>query len=848
MLNKKYPSGNEKRKKKMEEEEKIKPLKGSLQKLWKKVKMSNDSIEKEVCEVVGNEINNIAQPFPQDEDVVNEERKNEIIGEETDVTENVANESREETNSSESRSFSLNIYDPRLWDGLDSKMRDLLVENCPIRENNIKFPKDKCGRGFSTYYFDQKLRNGELADRKWLVYSKEVNKVFCFCCKVVKKVRAKSNLASVGVDDWVHLGEKLKQHEDSLEHLTNLRAWAELQVRLRTNQTIDKELQEQIKKDNEHWKQVMIRIIAVVKRLAMNNLAFRGKNEKIFEDSNGNFLGFLESISEFDQVMKHHFRLIQDKDIHYHYLSHKIQNNLIAMLASSVKSTIMKRIKEAKYFSIILDCTPDASRVEQMTMVIRCVDVVSYPIKIEEYFLEFLNVENTSGLGLFGELEVALNSLDLNINDVRGQGYDNGSNMRGKHQGVQKRLLDVNPRAFYMPCGCHSLNLVLSDMANSCVKGKSFFGACQAIYNVFANSTKRWNILLEYVDDLTLKSLCVTRWESRIESVKAIRYQAPKIRDALMKLSHVSDDPKICWDAEKLASNEFSSFEFILSLIIWHEILYKINLVSKNLQSEDMRLDVAIASLKGLVSFFEKYRENGFTSAMVDAKELAIEMDIELVFSIKRRIKRNRQFDENPNTEREQQSASENYRTNYFLVLVDMALSQLKIRFEQIELFEYVFGFLFDASRLISLDDEGLKDCCLKLEKSLTHGDDCDIDAKRLLSELQILQEMLPTAAYDYEIPWNSVKILEFVKKMDMFPNILVAYRVLLTIPITVASAERSFSKLKLIKSYLRTSMSQDRLNGLALLSIEKNMLKNINVENIIDDFASKNARRGHFR
>lgn len=81
-----------------------------------------------------------------------------------------------------------------------------------------------------------------------------------------------------------------------------------------------------------------------------------------------------------------------------------------------------------------------------------------------------------------------------------------------------------------------------------------------------------------------------------------------------------------------------------------------------------------------------------------------------------------------------------------------------------------------------------------------------------------------------------------------MFPNILVAYRVLLTIPITVASAERSFSKLKLIKSYLRTSMTQDRLNGLAILSIEKHMLKNINVEHIIDDFASKNARRSHFK
>ena len=98
---------------------------------------------------------------------------------------------------------------------------------------------------------------------------------------------------------------------------------------------------------------------------------------------------------------------------------------------------------------------------------------------------------------------------------------------------------------------------------------------------------------------------------------------------------------------------------------------------------------------------------------------------------------------------------------------------------------------------------------------------------------------MLPDEACQYGNAWNSIKVMEFVKKMDMFSNILVAYRVLLTVPITVASAERSFSKLKLIKSYLRTTMTQDRLNGLTILSIEKNMLKTIDVEHIIDYFAS---------
>ena len=102
-------------------------------------------------------------------------------------------------------------------------------------------------------------------------------------------------------------------------------------------------------------------------------------------------------------------------------------------------------------------------------------------------------------------------------------------------------------------------------------------------------------------------------------------------------------------------------------------------------------------------------------------------------------------------------------------------------------------------------------------------------------------------------IPSTKVTALEALRFVcdnglkDTLPNLSVALRILLTIPITVASGERSFSKLKLIKNYLRSSMSQDRLNSLALLSIEKDTAHSLSYFELVHDFAFMKARKGKF-
>ncbi|KAG6932927.1 hypothetical protein G0U57_020337, partial [Chelydra serpentina] len=115
-----------------------------------------------------------------------------------------------------------------------------------------------------------------------------------------------------------------------------------------------------------------------------------------------------------------------------------------------------------------------------------------------------------------------------------------------------------------------------------------------------------------------------------------------------------------------------------------------------------------------------------------------------------------------------------------------------------------------------------------------------DIDASDLGDELKAPSRCISAGS-------TPKAVLEYMctnKMTTLFPNAFVALRILLTLPVTVASGERSFSKLKLIKTHLLSTMTQERLVGLATISTEHKLAQTLDFQEAVQIFATKKARK----
>lgn len=107
----------------------------------------------------------------------------------------------------------------------------------------------------------------------------------------------------------------------------------------------------------------------------------------------------------------------------------------------------------------------------------------------------FLLVEKTTGSTLTDLVLNELDKLGIPLLNCRGQGYDNGANMKGKHCGMQARIKVLEPRASFVPCSSHSMNLVILDAVQCSSDAVAFFDTVESLYVFCSSSVARWSIL-----------------------------------------------------------------------------------------------------------------------------------------------------------------------------------------------------------------------------------------------------------------------------------------------------------------------------------------------------------------
>jgi len=241
----------------------------------------------------------------------------------------------------------LSMIDRETWtdNNMTQHIRADVVKFGPYQVKDFDFPYsviDGTKRKFSTFYYTRKLKNCEIIERNWLVYSKSCDRVFCFCCKLFSSSGPQQSLLStIGTNNWKCLSENLKSHERSSQHLKSVQIWMELKLRISENSTIDKAHQSAIEKEKQHWENVMIRIITPIQYLAKHNDAFRGSSDVVNTENNGKFIGIIEMMGKFNPTIMEHLCRIKNKETRIHYLGHDIQNELIELMATEIKTIIL---------------------------------------------------------------------------------------------------------------------------------------------------------------------------------------------------------------------------------------------------------------------------------------------------------------------------------------------------------------------------------------------------------------------------------------------------------------------------------------------------------------------------
>ncbi|XP_018329034.1 zinc finger MYM-type protein 1 isoform X2 [Agrilus planipennis] len=651
----------------------------------------------------------------------------------------------------------------------------------------------------------------------WLCSSTVLEKLFCWPCLLFSNKNSVWN--KEGFSDLLNITRALRKHADSVEHLKS-----ELMLRnFDKNQSMS---QNSVNfrlfkiQFNEHVRlnRLLLHVVIdAVLYLGKQHLAFRDHDDSIDPINQGNFKELLSLLLIRSPIeIRNQYEKIKNV---FTGDCQSIENDLIGCISEYINDYVTTEISESNFFSIEVDDATDITQSSQCSLIIRLVNSEG---KLVERFMGFHDVsaDRTSDM-LYNILHTILEQFNYEHKLV-GQCYDGSSVMSGHLNTLQKKIKDKAPQAVFVHCVVHHLNLVLQQSLVKILSCRLFFASVSGISSFFKDSENS-----SYTHNSTSPTVPKTRWSCHSKLLNVIIEDWNKLKDVFEFIVTCEQSDKKSIQPAKGFLNDMNSFEFTFLAVVFNEIFCSFDILYDILRKRSLDIIYCMSEVKKTCEILRGKRTDEVFNTLF-LKTIAL-----TEFNTKTSVKRK-------DVDFDQDQIKTKCQVQFFEIL-DHILMEMDVRFQDCEKIKFVC--LIDTTQF-----ERYKSCFPSeaLQNLQFHYPNIFTKMQRLRNELSLIY-----ADENYRSKTTLEVFEQLHENKDTFTETFKLFSLVLTIPSTGVSVERSFSCLARIKTYSRSTMStsQKKLLSLANISIQKELLLDIMkkqpfYEDIIDKFASLNDRK----
>ncbi|KAF0714306.1 zinc finger MYM-type protein 1-like [Aphis craccivora] len=513
-------------------------------------------------------------------------------------------------------------------------------------------------------------------------------------------------------------------------------------------------------------------------------------------------------------------------------------------MSRMVIKSIANEVQKSKYFSVLADETKDISKTEQLSVMVR----YYYNNTVNERFLGYASCSELNSKASFEFIKKTLAACGINIQNCIAQTYDGASVMSGHQNGVQAIFQTEVPKALYTHCYNHRLNLVIVDVCKNIPEIEQFITLLQQLYNFVSRSTVHMVFLdlqkkmFPKTKTIELKKLCETRWICQIAACVAVR---ETFSVTLLLLNKISVESKSDRSMEAKSILVHINFEFIFCLHLFCDTFSQIKIVSDYLQFPNSDIGTSCIMVESLIDYLKEFRTvDRLFNVLLEKVVLFTEINNILLPEENLMCRRTHRklpvrfasyITELPTSENSTVMCKNDVKIIIFNPVIDGMINELQRRFSDNNPI---------LSGISSLNPQNKS--FLDFQILLPFAKHYDVDIESLESELKLIPKLIKRHQIEKKTKINT--ILDFIQLLECyklaFSELYLLCTIAIIIPPSSAGVERTFSSLRQIKTYLRNKMINSRPTDIAILSIEKNISKNLDMGKVVDKFSAAHHNR----